>query len=321
MSSPSIDAISKIFSAAASDLAQAEQGIVSDKQSRTGLWGQIVDAVMDTPAEKGLKAAQERFGTIEQSSRESTQLWLDQRVVELIEAQPADSKAWGDLLAKRQNLEAAVAPLYELKGLGDTAVAHLEKAAASCNSAYWSEFTDALTSNKVFSVISALDTSSAQDDVSRAFAHANAFQDALKEQRTSDKNVLGLSVIDTVLDFTIEPIIDFMSIFNMEKLDAAERMCIDQRNRFVAPYNEIEKSCKDLQAQIDTLATAMQNIEHKYRPTAEVDVPQALRKLIDHDRAVDHNALNMTSLGVNPQAAKRFEQNHSLNQPRPSPSI
>lgn len=306
MTNISLQTIEEKLLQAQQKLKLAENAVEVDKASRTGFFSQLVDFVIDTKAEKEHKQEQEKFEAVAAECKAQTLAWIDQKTVELINTSPSDNAIWSDLRDRRQNLETILAPISKTEEQGRSALIALDDAAVKCNTAWWSEMGDALSSNKLMSFASSMDTSSAKNAVHHAYGLTQTFQQSINEQKTQAGNHFNLELADLFIDMTFAPVIDFVSMANMNKLDAAERECKEQYNRLVEPYKAIKEKCNALGTDISELSKQMHAVEQKYRPLAEVGVPSALREFIVHNKPVDLDSLPSTNLGVNTNAGNRY---------------
>lgn len=284
----------------------AENAVEADKAKRTGFFSQLVDFVIDTRVEKEHKQEQEKFEAVAAECKAQTLAWIDRQTVELIQASPSDNTLWSDLRDRRQNLEAILVPISKTEEQGRSALIALDDAAVKCNTAWWSEMGDRLSSNKLMSLASSMDTNSAKNAVHHAYGLTQTFQQSINEQKTQGGNHFNLEMADLLIDMTLAPVIDFVSMANMNKLDAAERECKEQYNKLIEPYNAIKERYNSLRADISELSKKMHTVEQKYRPQAEVGVPTALREFIVHNKPIDLDSLPSTNLGINTQAGKRY---------------
>lgn len=254
--------------------------VEKDKQRRAESWLlRFVDALITTGAEAELNNAQSQLAKVTENARNSAHAWIIAKSAQNLAENPTDVRLHQE---QKQRLECAIRRHLKLAhwfNLAQDADDKLSAVCNACKSASTSEMLDLFSSNKAFSALSYIDTSSASDTVKKASQAVRALSEALPK-RAQDGNIEQLDdLFDLVVDITFDPSIDVFSLFNMNKLDEAASHC-EQVSKNLRPLLiRIGQLYEESQNRINHEMTMLRNIEAPYlkavsaRISSELDVP------------------------------------------------
>ncbi|HCF9833296.1 TPA: hypothetical protein NI803_004587 [Pseudomonas aeruginosa] len=261
------------IAAASRDLDAARQALAEDKQQRETLRAKLVDWLTTTQAEQAVEDETERLAAVTAKARKLAEQWIAAQARARLEASAGDAARHS---AQLQRIESArnrhnrVRPLLRL---AEEARDRLDTARSACESASTAEVFDLVSSNKGIAIWSSLQTSSASSAVREAGQAVKALADALPKHAEAAALDAPDDFLDLIVDMTIAPDFDVLSLFNMGRLNDAAGKCRQASEKLAPLLDRLKKLDADTAARLTTEGEGLREIETPFLQAAAALVP------------------------------------------------
>ena len=171
---------------ATADLERAREALAVDKDRRKdSIAARIGDWLTTTPAEAAECDATERLDAIKAAAADAARNWVGETARTLLYGAPMQAAMHADQLQKVDAARTRLEQAKEWLRLAQDACERLIRAKRNCESASTTEFLDAVSKNKAFSLMSSIDTSSARDSAAEPRSRPRA---RVPSQQGSDRS-------------------------------------------------------------------------------------------------------------------------------------
>lgn len=280
----SLPRLSEALEAAETLLLHARKVRELDKARRKASWLlQLVDAATYTHQEEALNHAAGRYKLIQQHAQDRARSHVQARLRSLVASAATD-------VAEERHL--ALAEIHKCTREAERASTWAELALEAgsamlaaerqCRSASTTELVDLFSKSKAIAAWSTLDTQAASEAVARANRAARALQRTLPDRETLllASVPVPCDVFDLILDFSLSPTLDIMSLFTMSALGDAATRC----RRAAEKLHEFADRAASLAATASAAAqranATKEAVEAPFLSTARNEVPNRLRQLL-----------------------------------------
>lgn len=220
-----LEELSRQFENANSARAQAAKDLVKETKDRqSSLWALFIGLFRKTLARKKLNECELHLYQLLTKCRGTSLQYVVISSLEEISNSP-DSEFYQHQVNCWKEAQIKYNESGRLLKLAENARQKLITAINDCNSASSLELLEMLTTNKSISVISAMDTSSASNSLKKAMGALKRLADEMPDRQSSIDVCLPDDTLDLIVDLTINPALDILSWFNVEKLDNSEEQC------------------------------------------------------------------------------------------------
>ncbi|MNR71279.1 hypothetical protein D3C71_18940 [compost metagenome] len=271
---------------AKSQLAQARARLHAAEARKTRTWVSRLRSWLTTSPEQAAYAAAHEHA---QATMADAQHFARDLVGALAKAAlQADSAAFARWHVARERLErvnTAGAQARQLAQLARDAHAAVLAARDACASASTMEFVDLCSTNKAISALSFMETSDAADAVRRANEAMQRLQAAVPSAHAAQVDVPD-DTFDLVVDFAVDFGFDFLSFFNMGKLDAATEECDRILAKLSPAVLRLAEASRQADVTSSAAAHAVRDIELPFLRDALARVPPEFELSLSEDIVV-----------------------------------
>lgn len=169
--------------------------------------------------------------------------------------------------------------MRHVHNLSVEAIAALDTAISSLETAKTYETIDAFSSNNAISVMSTVQTSSASDDVQEANAAIGRLREASRQEVPASLSAPS-DAFDLMMDLCIDSVFDFMSFYNMKRLGDAKTRCHQARDRVMEIERALLRDVQKAATAADPVRTALSDLRATYALKASKELPAAARKYV-----------------------------------------
>lgn len=239
--------------------ALAVKGLVKETRERqSSLWALFIGLFIKTLAQKKLNECELHLNQLLAKCRDISLQYVVMSSLQEIMNSP-DGELYQHQVTCWKEAQIKYKESGRLLKLAENAREKLKTARNDCNSASSLELLDMFTTNKVVSVFSAMDTSSASSSLKKAMSALKQLADEMPDLKSSIDVCLPDDTLDLIVDLTLNPAIDILSWFNVSKLDNAEEQCskaLKKLQKLLGQLGEVhDLRTKEYQSQLETLKT------------------------------------------------------------------
>lgn len=277
---------------------KAQGALAADKVDRN-LLGKLWDKLVDTPAEKSAKVAQEGFDKATADATDAVAWWLNETIVDRMK-RSGDYDTWSNTGITRAKKEAILDEVNKYLDFGKRIDRKIDVAIVSCKEAWIKEMADALTTSKAVAAASAAATRRAKADVNWVVQAMNNMATYMAPEGQAGKPMKE-RMAGTGADFVLDMIgtLDILSPFNMASISGGEQFCKDQKVKLAPILKALEQVRGIIEQNMEQEQAVMFGIEDEYMPKASTQVPETLQPMIKPDHHIAYRAfVEPQTLGV-----------------------
>lgn len=263
---------------ASSELSKAQQSLLDDKKRRkSSVVAQLIDWFTSTPEEKDVRAKTKRLATISADASKAAQQWIVNKARLELESSVEDLRRHTEQALRIESIRKRYDSARRLLNLARGANSKLNEARLACESAHNAEFLDAVSTNKVFSVLSTVETSDAAFRVREANNALKKLSNALPKQVEAGGFHTLDDSLDLVIDLFVAPAFDFLSFANMQRLDTVAMQCQEAVRSLAPLLARLQELNTEITACLSTELEARSAIEMPYLQAAADLVPSTIK--------------------------------------------
>lgn len=252
--------------------------LARDKQARaSSLMARLVDALTTTQSETVLNDAEARLAAAMKKGRTAACVWIIDTARQRLAEKPAEAGRYQEQARKLERVQRRAGQMRRWLELAREADRRLSAARSACESASTTELLDFVSTNKVISALSYMDTSSAADAIRNAGRAVQALAEALPKRAGQAEIDQPDDLLDLLVDLAFDPGFDVLSLFNMGRLDDAARQCGKAADKLRPLLERLRQLVDDAQAKVEQERAALRDIEAPYLEAAAAQVPDILR--------------------------------------------
>ncbi|NVL48672.1 hypothetical protein F2S72_01520 [Pseudomonas syringae pv. actinidiae] len=259
-------------------LAAAERAVQEDKQRRSySRWARLVDWLFNTKVEARFSDAQAELSEATGAGDKIATRWIIETAKADLSLSPGDSQRHAEQTVRLSKADKRKQKVGHWYGLADSAHCMLLAAASNCDSASNMEMLDLVTSNKGISLLSSLETSDAADSIRVANEAVRSLADALPQRAGADDIDQPTDLMDLILDLSIDPPLDFLSWFNLTKLDDAAAECRRVAEQIAPLRAKLHSTLADVTSKCRAELQMLRDVEAPYLIHATSMVPDLIK--------------------------------------------